>query len=629
MTKLVPSVVFGVMVAGCLALAPLEDHASLSPGSSATCDAGTCEVPPASCSGKILFVSSDQGNDGNDGCTGDRPKKTLAAALAATKNTGDPGWEVRACRGVYPERLLTVDFPVALRGGYDCRSWQRVANALHPDFDSTNDSVIENSAFTERWSTLVIKGAPVGPTAVIEGFVIKGPENTAVTTGSIAVEVLDGASPRITDNRILGGATASEYRGSVGVRVVGSASPALTDNVIDGGRGTSTGLQGAVGSIGVWVHGTGGRPSIQRNRIGGGTGRSPGTGAGSAGLFVEGAVIPADVPVVDNTIHGGGGTNEQPQAAGSVGVSVSAGGLTLSRNLVWGRNLEFSGNACGLGSPCGYVAIVLGNPSDVRIEKNRIFSANAATAGYARGISTVGGQAGTKVTVVDNFIDGGVLGASGSTAGMELAGGTTVVVERNTVFMGTGGEGHYGVIVQAKTTASIVGNLLFGGGAATYGLQSDVCGKAKIDLLSDNVFAYITQPGLFIGGSDGSKCSPPTFEIATTVKATENGVVSAGGKAMNNARVDQACSESSCYTKACTTVTECAGVLFQTWAAVPSEGYTSLFGDGWKLRDNAPCLLSRRGTARPEGPTDDAFGTARTADLSAGAHENDSASCAP
>lgn len=68
----------------------------------------------------------------------------------------------------------------------------------------------------------------------------------------------------------------------------------------------------------------------------------------------------------------------------------------------------------------------------------------------------------------------------------------------------------------------------------------------------------------------------------------------------------------------------CVGALLTTWEAKTAG---DVLGSGWKLRDDAPCVIAKGGTSIVGLLTTDAFGAPRTEPRSMGAHENDSTSC--
>ena len=101
---------------------------------------------PDACSGRVLYVSG-AGSEGNDGCSTDRPIKTISAALAFAAARQLNGFELRICGGVYAESGVSMTVPVTLRGGWNCVTWTR---------GPENVTRLENSGYPSMRTTLTI-----------------------------------------------------------------------------------------------------------------------------------------------------------------------------------------------------------------------------------------------------------------------------------------------------------------------------------------------------------------------------------------------------------------------------------------------------------------------------------------
>ena len=148
----------------------------------ATADAGICDSGScvSGCPGGVVYVSP-AGSDGNIGCVQTAPKATVGGAIAYIKTLALVDHEVHVCRGTYREAKLRLDYPVSLRGGYECASWTRRApfgwNGLEPmtgravAFDATNESILDPAGGP---IVLDISGASVTRAVTVDGFTIVG-----------------------------------------------------------------------------------------------------------------------------------------------------------------------------------------------------------------------------------------------------------------------------------------------------------------------------------------------------------------------------------------------------------------------------------------------------------------------
>src|SRR5262249_13159708 len=139
------------------------------------------------------------GDDTNDGCTSDRPKKTIAAAVAFVRALGAEAHTIRVCQGDYAENALLLDYPVSLLGGYSCATWSR-SDASPPVTTVTAADPEAQSA------ALQIQGMEITTDVTVDGFTFNAPSAGAGIRGE-AVFVRVGASPTLTNNVMRGGGT--------------------------------------------------------------------------------------------------------------------------------------------------------------------------------------------------------------------------------------------------------------------------------------------------------------------------------------------------------------------------------------------------------------------------------------
>ncbi|MEO8877874.1 MAG: hypothetical protein ABI461_19930, partial [Polyangiaceae bacterium] len=281
------------------------------------CAASTCS---AGCSGGLLYVSPT-GKDDATGCTTDAPLFTLTHALSIAKAQGNAlVQEIHACKGTYKEPQISLDFKASLRGGYDCTSWKRTAGFGYPLFDKTNLTEIDSTTpvGTSAVTTLVVGGAAVDASVIVDGFAIRG-SSVAATTVALG---LGAGSPTIKDDQLLGGGPieASAPNASIGIQISGGGSPEITSCDVDGGSGQSMSTNAsAAGSVGILIGADSGSPSIHDGIIGGGSGQAA-SGNGSIGIAIAGGTFTSANAIRLNSINGGTG-KVSSKGGPSVGIS--------------------------------------------------------------------------------------------------------------------------------------------------------------------------------------------------------------------------------------------------------------------------------------------------------------------
>jgi Protein of unknown function (DUF1565) len=146
-------------------------------GGTATGKNGDGGVTPddANVPAKVIYVSAD-GLAGNDGLSRDKPIKTITGAIAYAASGKLVGHEIHVCQGTYRENELTLSYPVALRGGYNCASWARGDSfGFAGKFADSNKTIVESEARGVGNTTLTVTLRDA--TVVIDGLVLRGPVN--------------------------------------------------------------------------------------------------------------------------------------------------------------------------------------------------------------------------------------------------------------------------------------------------------------------------------------------------------------------------------------------------------------------------------------------------------------------
>ena len=585
-------------------------------------------VPPDFAGCFYVFVSP-MGDDANSGCDPTVPKKTITAGIAVSTAT-----DVMVCKGTYNEAIDLMK-PIALRGGYDCATWQRTAGFGYPTFDGVNDTVLGAG----------VKLGAAG--ATLEGFTVAGPAGGSGTVDTVLVYGT-GNHALIKDNHISGGTNSSPSGGSGTVALAfnsGTSGSEVVHNLIEGGGGTST-ATGYAASVGI-VLGTGNH--VHDNTINGGTGvnsSTPSTGnypQGSVAIEIDNATLTAaaGTAVENNIINGGTGKAPSGFGAGSVGILLQGGNAAIDIL----HNVIDGGVGNGGNQNAGGIVIQSGT---VKIDGNRI---NAGKNGATRSnfFSSIGVRcSGGTVTIVNNMIHGGETGGQNLWAEDVLADANNVVIRHNTLVGGRvvpNGVAANIHIAGNRTGTIIENNLIIGLAQNSTGVFSDPClDLGPIASWRGNATLYTQVFGY--GGAPGGACpagdnfasfnnvdTVTTTEMSRCTATTAGACTSFGGvKTGGNVNGLTTCgTDSGCFVLAgCTNPAtagsdpgSCLRQVFASWDS-PSDGIVDLItGAGWKLKTNTPCKISKDAIDLTAAVTTDLYGTARTAPPSTGAHEFD------
>ncbi|MGH1348502.1 MAG: DUF1565 domain-containing protein [Nannocystales bacterium] len=225
------------------------EDSSGSPGTSDTDGTGTGGLETGSGNGESsgevpgfekgpgLYVNATVGADSNDGSR-EAPMRSIQWALQEAQAQGLPA--VYVSQGLYTathDDLASIELRpgVSLYGGFSATSWDDRDPALYPT------EVIDESVATTGVSDLLPHHAVHAPVGVFEDVVVDGFTITAAEAGYAAAVFIEGGSPTLTGNTILGRPAASV---TTAVRINGGR-PVFTDNIIDpvGAVSSSTGVR--------------------------------------------------------------------------------------------------------------------------------------------------------------------------------------------------------------------------------------------------------------------------------------------------------------------------------------------------------------------------------------------------
>jgi hypothetical protein len=210
-------------------------------------DGGT--VDAGATTGAVVYVAPIPiGSDTNSGMTKESPLATLSAALGLVESQ-DKDYEIHLCAGDFSVRNLAFAKARALRGGYNCKSWERgSAFGKKGGFADANRTRIVGVA-DETGPTLQVKAT--------RSFVLEGVD-VARSTGGFATVEFRGPSTEtffVQDARIYG--AAGPNGGTVDQSSVGlfahTTRVELVRSEFSGGAGRATGTQ-TEGSIAVRLY---------------------------------------------------------------------------------------------------------------------------------------------------------------------------------------------------------------------------------------------------------------------------------------------------------------------------------------------------------------------------------------
>jgi hypothetical protein len=414
-------------------------------GNADACTGDQCLPEPAS----VVYVA-EGGNDTNDGKAPARPKKTIGGAIALLKTTSSPSFEIHVCRGTYRESVV-LDYSTSIKGGYECSTWKRAAG---------NETIVEATAGSPALTVKGVTGVSV------DGLTLRASD--AGATRSMGVLVGAGASVKLTDDRISGGAgTAKLSPASAGVYVESGGIVEIEKSFIEGGSATNEGggygsagaaiaigeehetsslkiveseirggggaVASGTGSIGILaLYGT--VSSIEKNVIDGGTGKS-GAGTASAGAIVS---TTGDLAFIGNRINGGNGSCTGDCSV--LGASLSPDGkVTVHGNRIVAGEVSTPGN------DARFVGLGVNDSPTADIQNNQIFTGNTkhAITSYAGALDTRG--LGTAIIGQNTLILGNDLAGTGTALTLDAKQGTVA----NNLFLGAGGTVDYAVRVSS------------------------------------------------------------------------------------------------------------------------------------------------------------------------------------
>ncbi len=265
-----------------------------------------CTVP---CSAGTVYVKWDSPGPTFDGTSWDTAFHTVQEGLNASVS-GDEVW---VARGTYVERI-TMKAGVVLYGGYSGSGTARDMGIYLTALEGTGGFPV------------ILCGAGITTTTVIDGFTIRYADTTTVTN-AYGISCNSG-SPTITNNTIVG-------MPGYGIYVASSAVPVIANNMILGNAGNGIG------------GGAGASPTITNNII---------AGNGNNGIVCSGTST-----VTNNTITGNNSSGVSCSSASATvsnnivafnckGITSLGGIPTLSNNCVYGNtSYNYSGLSAGVG----------------------------------------------------------------------------------------------------------------------------------------------------------------------------------------------------------------------------------------------------------------------------------------
>jgi hypothetical protein len=512
--------------------------------------------------------------------------KTIANALG--QNVANA--EIRVCRGTYIERSLKIQQTVAIRGGFNCSTWERGAGfgADGGFSDSNNDTVLQPNA--ESPIGLEIIGAT---NVLLEGLTIKGGTATAAAF-SQALLVWKRASVNVENCIVRGGEGTHESAATATVGIaVAESSIAINRSRIHGGNGIAP---KAIGSVGVQTLNADVQVLDSTVDSGSGTGAfgaraiysSGGTFTGLRSAFILGAATREGADV----------------GAGSCVVCAEKNVLDIRESKVSGTNHICKGVAGGAPGACASSGISVNGADSVHLERNWISpgttSAIAGSVVYGVGIyTTKASQIINNVIVAERPKDplGNGIGIN------HFASSGTIVHNTFLVLSIPGGGGStIGLYTQTPQDVDVSNNSVYiiggaGAGVANYGCAAgDIKAKPLLSFSGNAVFAAESSRAVAWSDSGGA-CTP------VAVGASIEGALLTGGfgaAAMGN--VDLQASSFG---------TETAATLAQKTQA----GTLTLATGG------AACAIVGKGAVLPSSITTDILGKTRAIPPTIGAFE--------
>ncbi|MBS2020495.1 MAG: right-handed parallel beta-helix repeat-containing protein [Deltaproteobacteria bacterium] len=571
-----------------------------------TTEAGADARPPLGCS--TVYVSVSKGDDANDGCSQDKPLKTLARALSDAPQDA----RIYVCAGVYREPQLTLQRRLSMYGGFNCTTWEHGAGYGHAGgFKDVNLTRIENGAYASNQATFTIRGAEVGADSIVEGFTFAGSEEG--TLGGIGVNVTEKAAPTLRDVEIVGGGTTSATgTGTIGLAIQGGAAPEVKDSRITGGSGTSS---VTAGSTGIRIGNA--TANIHDCTVDGGAG--VGT-HGAVGILLDSSAADRPARIANNTVTWGAATSTSANGRVAVGIQLGREDVvTLDGNLI---RSSVQGSCSDLA--CVTMGVLL-------VGKNKVVSNNRIQPGDVRnasGSSAYGIQAlqAEGVVVTGNVIH---MAARTNPANAYLEGVALYTVKGatvagNTIVMGLGATSPNRIGIRAVDSTNVVadGNVLVGNAPTAGGWDTGFSGcRDNYQSIRSNLFVTTKQSFYALGG-----CAAPAAATTGTVSDFEAAFPMASG----NKTLTPGCANASCVSSTCPLESSCWTSLFATFDLASFGSTNVAAANGFALSSGASCAIARGWTMPPAAATlaVDLYAAPRTLPFAMGAAEYDGV-CVP
>lgn len=658
-------------------------------GGNASCGPGEDCVLPPPCTGpdRFLYVSP-KGDDKNDGCSPAQPKATIKSAVTAITKAragfqtdgGVLPWEVHVCAGTFKESQLVVEYPLSIRGGYDCAGFKRDESfGYAKGFKSPNETILQNGAYSPEYNsplTFLLRRQDTKITrtdTIIDGLTIDAGEGDS---GTVGVTITDGASPTLSDNKIKGGSGfCSSTFGSMGLWVI-DGSPLVKNNDIHGGDGKCY------------------EPDTPANAR-----KGRGAGNGSYGMLLQGG---GDVEIIDNIVNGGSGTGAD--AATSISVA-SAGKRVIRGNYItWDHpRMEASGYNGGIGvsavgdteleivgnvikggiascfETCLIWGIAAAETARIRIEGNRVYGGDAVMDApdpetnmdrsfvFVRGVRVDHSE---DALIFNNMIFSGGLHSEtvspAAMAGFNVESKKGFYNERNATALmfddrGNGGRainntlftvsgdpispptndsqkggkgwdivrpyyiaiGYTGAILQ-NNLSLVTGTT----GEGQFGFTLVEADEA-LGLVENNAFVNATGPAVLMIHTNAKDGAPRPNDVYETLEDMVAANWYKPEQIRNNVFLKADCKTipaALCVKEASANGSWGAILPYLEGATEADFGTNKLLEFGWKLTSGAHCRI-RGGAPVNAAVPNDFFGTARTAPASFGAHEADTTGC--
>ncbi len=669
----------GYAVTGCETMVLPSGPAAGGAAGAGRCGQGEDCVLPPPCKDPVMYVAAAKGDDTNDGCTPDKPKKTIRAAVqkvtrsraGATPADAGPDaavagrYEIKVCAGTYKEAQLVIEHPMSLRGGYDCSSFQRDPGfGYAKGFSKTNETIVENGAYSAEYNSplnFVIRrqDTKIERDSIVDGFTF---DAGAGNSGTVGITITDGASPTIQDNIIKGGSgLCSNGFGSMGIWLI-AGSPLIRNNDINGGSGKcldpalpAPGNGAGTGSYGMLLQGDG-AVVVEENKI------SAGSGVAADAAIAVGIASAGERAIRNNYITWDAPRSEASGYNAAIGIAaVGETRLTITGNTIRG------GKATCFES-CLNWGILAAETASIRIEANRIYGGDAVMDPpdpatnqdrsniFVRGIRV--DHAGDAL-IINNMVHSGGLFSETTSPAVKVNGfynernatgimcddrGRGARIIHNTVLTVSAGptrdnapgaqRGGTGwdlvrpfYLAIGYENAIFEKNLALGHGVADGEFAFTLVeANGGIARAAENVFANFTGPAMIIiHAAPNPQTPPPPNNVYNTLAEAANDKKFSNTPVFERNKFIRAncAGDVDCITDALFNGKFGAVGAVLEGVTEADQGIEQLFKDGWRLRAGAlPFIRSEAGAPSPLVPND-YYGKPRTNPVSFGAHESD------